>query len=289
MLTKNIKQSRKKTIFSLSDDISYELLSQCCRIRKLDNNNIHDNRYITFDENHKYILLYDLKDGFDNNHLNIYSNNQKETISLYEMINSEIINDHITCPISFEEIQVDECIVATCCWQCFSYDIFQKIKGNNCPLCRRELTTQYITIYDSSYNLLNTKILKIGISDLWNNEQLINHINKILESKNIEYRIISVINYSKLSGYFLKIMNKKYLEKDDYIKNFLNYSSKIYYINITFSFKDDKNKYIYICDCCWKEFDSIYSYPCRYCHQIYYCIDCIEKFNIECFCLKYKK
>ncbi len=97
--------------------------------------------------------------------------------------NDSVRAEYITCPVSCEEISIYDCTIATCCWNGFNRDAYLAMRQRKmcCPLCRGELTHQYITVNvrdkQDYYQPSVYYQIKIGVDLSWAISRVINIIS----------------------------------------------------------------------------------------------------------------
>jgi hypothetical protein len=83
--------------------------------------------------------------------------------------NYETVTESIECPVLLETVAVDQAIIATCCWNGFSADVFLEMyragDGVPCPLCRGQMLQHYVTL--QTYNVFLPARKRIGVSLEW--------------------------------------------------------------------------------------------------------------------------
>lgn len=95
----------------------------------------------------------------------------------------EILNPHNTeCPISYEELKDEDCIILTCCMYGVTYDVHQLLKKNSefCPMCRQKMITEYI--YLKNYYGDDRSISIFGVDFEWTGKELLERVKRKFEN-----------------------------------------------------------------------------------------------------------
>ena len=251
----------------LGQEYRYTFLPE--KITKISYNN--DEFLLINSHDHKNIILYDFKERFDNNPLKGYYIGKNEW-SIYDKLDINPKTNCMTCPISFNEIPVMDCIIATCCWQGFDPQVFKelKLRNSNCPLCRQELTHHYI-------KTMTEPPFVLGVNSDWSLSKITTVINNKLENIKSGYRIRYIydhIEYHNIpSNDFFMTCNVEEL-----------YNNRFGKLHVYTSF-DFKNKFI---QCsfsnCYNLFLKGSSTPCQRCKEENCCKFCNSNRDDNKFC-----
>lgn len=103
----------------------------------------------------------------------------------------------LECPITYEEVDENECIVLTCCMYGVSYEAYTRLRAKFlCPMCRQELTTNYFFFQKKNVCYC------IGFAKDWKMKQILEKIKP--------YETPDKRKYLRFRGYtFWKIENYK--------------------------------------------------------------------------------
>lgn len=122
-----------------------------------------------------------------------------ETLSLQDHVrNYDVNTDCVTCPVTLEDVPVDDAIIATCCWQGYHGDTFLKLVGMPCPLCRGTLTQSYITIrfVKSHPSQQRPPTTMIGVDLRWSIRELVDRVFAVCK-----IRIVRIAHHLEVVGY----------------------------------------------------------------------------------------